>query len=119
MAKDDYICRGDLEQSIEKRYCESCRKDGKDYHGVHCHACWVNDMLGEIIDAPSAEFRRWISMDEQTPEEGKRVLICGPRGGVQIAKFCRVWDRIEFWTEKQTYIRAKWWMPLPDAEGTK
>lgn len=68
-----YIDADAFEDSARMRYCDPCRKDGKDYHGLGCRACWVDDMLGEIIDAPSAEVRRWISMDEQTPEEGKRV----------------------------------------------
>ena len=40
---------------IEKRYCEPCKAEGKDYHEVACRACWVDDMRLEIEDAPAVD----------------------------------------------------------------
>ena len=44
------LCKG-----IEKRYCEPCKAEGKDYHEVACRACWVDDMRIEVEDAPTVE----------------------------------------------------------------
>ena len=48
----DLIDRDALISDTEKRYCAmGCKAYGS---GVwaRCNACWVNDMQGEIIDAP-------------------------------------------------------------------
>ena len=39
----------------EKYFCEPCKKDGHDYHGVACRACWVDDMRIGIEDAPTVD----------------------------------------------------------------
>ena len=44
-----------LVDGIEKRYCEPCKAEGKDYHEVACRACWVDDMRIEIEDAPTVD----------------------------------------------------------------
>lgn len=48
----EYIDRDDLIEDIEQRYCKPCEKEGKDYNHTKCKACWVDDMIGEIGDAP-------------------------------------------------------------------
>ena len=48
----EYICKEDLIKDIEQRYCKPCEKEGKDYNHTKCKACWVDDMMGEIVDAP-------------------------------------------------------------------
>lgn len=60
-----YIDADAFEVSARRRYCDPCRKDCKDYHGLGCRACWVDDMLGEVDDAPAADVEpvkhgRWI-----------------------------------------------------------
>lgn len=40
-----------LENDVRKRICNNCDK----HNGNWCRACWVDDMLGEIDDAPTIE----------------------------------------------------------------
>ena len=53
MAK--YIEREAFLEDAEKRYCLPCKGAGKDYNGLKCRACWVDDMCGDIIDAPTVD----------------------------------------------------------------
>lgn len=39
------------ETDVRKRYCKHC-DNGK---GLRCRVCWINDMLGEIENAPTIE----------------------------------------------------------------
>jgi hypothetical protein len=48
----EYIEREALIADIEKRYCQPCEAEGKDCNHVRCLACWVDDMVGEIGEAP-------------------------------------------------------------------
>ena len=52
-------------KDIEERYCLPCKEAGKDHNGCRCRACWVDDMRGDVIDAPDADVApvvhgRWI-----------------------------------------------------------
>lgn len=65
----EYIGRETFLKDIEKRYCLPCKDAGKDYNGCKCRACWVDDMCGEVIDAPAADVApvvhgKWISWEE-------------------------------------------------------
>ena len=51
----EYIEREAFIADIEKRYCRPCEAEGKDYNHVRCRACWVDDMVGEIEEAPAAD----------------------------------------------------------------
>ena len=51
----DYISREAFIASCEGRYCAPCKEQGKDANGVRCRACWVDDMLLEVLDAPAAD----------------------------------------------------------------
>lgn len=51
----EYIERKTFLKDIEERYCLPCREAGKDHNGCMCRACWVDDMRGEVIDAPAAD----------------------------------------------------------------
>lgn len=62
---DEYIDKEAFKKSVEERYCLPCKVAGKDYNGCKCRACWVDDMLDEVIDAPAADVApvvhgRWI-----------------------------------------------------------
>lgn len=62
---DEYVDRETLLKDIEERYCLPCKEAGKGHNGCKCRACWVNDMCGEVIDAPAADVApvvhgRWI-----------------------------------------------------------
>ena len=54
----EYIEREAFKKSIEERYCLPCKAEGKDYNGCRCRACWVDDMLDEVIDAPAADVEK-------------------------------------------------------------
>lgn len=65
----EYIEREALIADIEKRYCRPCEAEGKDYNHVRCRACWVDDMVGEIGEAPFEDAApvvhgRWIYSHE-------------------------------------------------------
>lgn len=38
-----------FEADVRKRYCHGCNNS----NGLKCRACWVDDMLGEVEDAPT------------------------------------------------------------------
>ena len=51
----EYIDRESFLKDIEERYCLPCKEAGRDHNGCKCRACWVDDMCGEVIDAPAAD----------------------------------------------------------------
>ena len=51
----EYIEREAFLKDIEKRYCLPCKEAGKDHNGFICHACWVDAMRVDVIDAPAAD----------------------------------------------------------------
>ena len=62
----EYIEREAVIADIEKRYCKPCEAEGKDYNHIKCRACWVDDMVGEIENAPTADVvpavhGRWVN----------------------------------------------------------
>ena len=71
----EYIERETFLKDIEERYCLPCKEAGKDHNGCKRRACWVDDMRGDVIDAPAADVApvahgRWVSVS------GKRGRIC-------------------------------------------
>ena len=81
---DDYISRPEFIASCEGRYCAPCKEQGKDHNGVQCRACWVDDMLGEVLDAPTADMEpvrhgRWKRCFEDWRQqiEGDKCSLCG------------------------------------------
>ena len=54
----EYIEREAFLKCIEERYCLPCKEAGKDYNGCKCRACWVDDMRGDVIDAPAADVEK-------------------------------------------------------------
>ena len=51
----EYIERETFLKDIEERYCLPCKGAGRDHNGCKCRACWVDDMRGDVIDAPAAD----------------------------------------------------------------
>ena len=51
----EYIERETFLKDIEERYCLPCKEAGRDHNGCKCDVCWVDDMCGDVIDAPSAD----------------------------------------------------------------
>ena len=75
---DEYIDREAFKKSIEEHYCKPCKAEGRDHNGCWCRACWVDDMLDEVIDAPPADVApvvhgRWISKNHHGYEW---VFVC-------------------------------------------
>lgn len=71
----EYIDREAFKKSVEEHYCKPCKAEGKDHNDCWCRACWVDDMLDEVIDAPPADVApvvhgRWI-------HDGRRI-----KGGI-------------------------------------
>ena len=67
----EYIERETFLKDIEERYCLPCKEAGRDHNGCKCRACWVDDMCGEVIDAPAADVApvvhgRWIEQEKYT-----------------------------------------------------
>lgn len=52
---NEYIERETFLEDIEKRYCLPCKEEGKDYNGCKCRACWVDNMLSDVIGEPAAD----------------------------------------------------------------
>lgn len=76
----EYIDREALLKDIEERYCLPCKEAGKDHNSCKCAVCWVDDMRGEVIDAPAADVApvvhgRWISLTG-CENEGVYCSIC-------------------------------------------
>ena len=55
---DEYIERETFLKDVEERYCLPCKEAGRDHNGCKCSACWVDDMRGEVIDAPAADVEK-------------------------------------------------------------
>ena len=51
----EYIERETFLKDIEERYCLPCKEAWKDHNGCKCRVCWVDDMRGDVIDAPAAD----------------------------------------------------------------
>ena len=69
----EYIEREAFLKDAETRYCMPCRGDGKDYNGLKCRVCWVDDMMGDVDDAPAADVApvvhgRWVCVDTDTEQ---------------------------------------------------
>mgnify|MGYP002769530906 CR=1 FL=1 len=67
----DCISRPAFIADCEGRYCAPCKEQGKDSNGMKCRACWVDDMLSEVMDAPAADVepeQLWIPCRERLPE---------------------------------------------------
>ena len=62
----EYIERETFLKDAEERYCLPCKDAGRDHNGCKCRACWVDDMRGDVIDAPAADVApvvhgRWVT----------------------------------------------------------
>lgn len=80
----DYISREAFIADCEGRYCAPCKEQGKDSNGMKCRACWVDDMLGEVMDAPAADVEpvrhgAWYQCfeDWRQQQEGNKCSVCG------------------------------------------
>lgn len=51
----EYIDREAFLKDTEIRYCLPCQEAGKDCNGLYCRACWVDDMMKDVDDVPTAD----------------------------------------------------------------
>lgn len=115
----DYISRDAFIADCEGRYCAPCKEQGKDANGVRCHACWVDDMLSEVLDAPAADVepvRRGIPCSEKMPNPGERVLATdgGFVGEMYIDKRGQ-WRRYNVtYIQNLMALDILWWLPMPE-----
>ena len=80
---DEYIDREAFKKSVEEYYCKPCKAEGKDHNGCWCRACWVDDMLDEVIDAPPADVApvvhaHWQPYEDTRSEEHTSELQSRP-----------------------------------------
>lgn len=78
----EYIDREAFLKDIEERYCLPCKEAGKNYNGCRCRACWVDDMCGDVIDAPAVDVApavhgRWIEQEKYTFGTMYDCSLCG------------------------------------------
>ena len=71
-----------------------------------------------ICELPFAQPEtHWIPCDEKLPGNDERVLICGVRGGIAIARKAignPVFGEYAFWVQGNKIMVADAWMLLPD-----
>lgn len=89
----DYIERESFLKDAAIRYCLPCKGAGKDYNGLKCRACWVDDMMGDVDDAPAADVApvvhgRWV--------EDHDYLKC-PECGIMVKRDFTFFDDIGDW----------------------
>lgn len=82
-----YIDKELFKQDVKMRYCNNCARPNE----IKCRACHIDDMLGEIEDAPTAgvvEVKRgkWIEhevmfydgdFNSEYPRKGYKCSLCG------------------------------------------
>ena len=63
-------------EKLEKTICEPCKGDGDDYYGVKCRACWVDDTIGIIDDAPTIKTKqvKYYDDDEKVWKIGEVIV---------------------------------------------
>jgi hypothetical protein len=80
-----YIDAETFDADCRKRYCTDC----DNYNGLKCRACWVDDMLSEVEDAPTVspdEARgvgKWIKRFDGPYGHGRTYCSsCGKHSGI-------------------------------------
>ncbi len=71
-----YIDKELFKQDIKMRYCNNCARPNE----IKCRVCHIDDMLGEIEDAPTADVEEvkhgeWILIDD-CANEGVYCSVC-------------------------------------------
>lgn len=105
-----------IESSREK--CSACVK-GR-WRGVECSACWVNDCIDDIENAPAVN--RWIPCSERLPEPNETVLYVwrSKNGNVSVLHGWHFENRVEnAWHQSGIGMsrpneEVTHWMPLPE-----
>lgn len=66
----EYLDKEAFKKSVEERYCNPCKAEGKDHNCCRCRVCWVDDMLDEVecfqpADVAPVVHGRWIMHDDE------------------------------------------------------
>ena len=110
MAK--YINADALVKRIDKELCKPCRDENKDYNGVRCRACWVDDMLIWIDSEPTADVRavkhgHWTA----SYNDGDGFVVCSncKRLGIELIAWRKDYakNRLRYCPNCGTYMRGK------------
>lgn len=108
-----------LKEQIENCNCKNCNH----YNFVRCRACWIDDAVTYIDDAPTAEDinvpSKWISVKEKLPDDASDVLAYYDDGTesrtIPANYYKRCWYDCVFNRPisdlKSGFI--KYWMPSP------
>ena len=68
-----------------------------------------------FLIANGVTVQQWIPVTERLPEVGKKVLCCGPTGGLFIARTRACAGRVLIIDDKSSVQRkATNWMPIPE-----
>ena len=100
-----YIDADEFVKITREWYCEQCQKRkgmkrGKlqfvyEIGGVPCWACNVDDMISDIEDFPAADVepkQKWVSVEDELPEDHRMVLCYTPVDGYICVGFCLTYD---------------------------
>lgn len=108
----DCISRPAFIADCEGRYCAPCKEQGKDSNGMKCRACWVDDMLSEVMDAPAADVAevrhgRWKRYSTTMME----CSLCGKHTARHKFNYCpNCWAKMDLEDEendKQTVFQGE------------
>lgn len=87
------------------------------YSETGCSDCAIKEKIRNALSIqPKRNRPHWIPCDERLPENDERVLICGVRGGIAIARKAignPVLGEYVFWVQGNKIMTADAWMPLP------
>lgn len=82
----EYIEREALMADIMNRYCMEC----DNANGIRCLACWVDDMNGEIVNAPAADVAPVVHGRWEDVRENVSILRCSGFPMTTTAETCTV-----------------------------
>ena len=114
----------DYDKIIDTLWREICIPQNDNAGNVWEYPQSVQEAASDAISAIEELLKkvRWISVEEDLPDNDERVLVRGPKGGIQI---CRYWEgrdyggslQYMFINNKQSPAKVTHWMRLPDAVG--
>ena len=92
-----------LKKQIEDFHCKGC----DNYNFVRCRACWVDDTLSYLDEAPTVG--GWISVKDRLPNVAGWYLVFYNGSKMQVAFF-----KGKKWPFDNHYHKVTHWMPLPE-----
>jgi len=96
-----------LKKQIEDFHCKDC----DNYNFVRCRACWVDDTITYLEEAPT--IGGWISATDKQPDLEDQVLIAYEWTGRSGAKYREI-ALDSFKAMGFLGYKPLFWMPLPE-----